>query len=392
MTVLANKQMSMYLHIPFCKSMCSYCAFNTYTEMDALIPRFVAALAQEIRILAAVNPGYTLKTVFFGGGTPSLLTPQQYEQLFDTLFREFCIADGAEISLESNPNDLDADYLQALRALGFNRLSIGMQSAQPKLLQLYERRHDMRMVEDAVQAARESGFENISLDLIYGAPHQTLQDWEQTLQAARALEVEHLSAYNLELKGGTPLRSQVEAGEVPAPDDDLSADMYERMSECLSTWGYEQYEISNWARPGYQAQHNLQYWHNQPYVGLGPGAHGFADGVRYIIVRHPERYIHLLEASAQQPRDFPYTPAFAKATRVSRETDMAETIMMGLRLTTEGVARQAFRERFGVDIVEAHPAAIQKHVSLGLLHVDEERVRLTERGRFLSNAVIRDFV
>lgn len=388
----SNHSVSLYLHIPFCRTLCSYCAFNTYAGMDAIIPEFVSALIEELKYPALSQPQMSVHTIFFGGGTPSLLAPEHYERIFAVLRRHYRVADHAEISLEANPNDLSPDYLTGLRAVGFNRLSIGMQSAVEQELRLYHRRHDVAMVAAAVEMAKAAGFTNISLDLMYGAPHQTLQDWERTLDTAIAYQPQHISLYGLELKGGTPLTKDVKTGKLPQPDDDLAADMYDIATERLAQSGFEQYEISNWCQPGFMARHNLQYWHNLPYLGFGPGAHGYAGNVRTIVMRLPQRYVAALQKGHDKKLAFPRTPATSKATQVTRDAEIAETIMMGLRLTQQGIQRTVFQSRFGVDLLELHRPTIEKFVNYGLLEVDETRIRLTQRGRLVSNAVIREMI
>lgn len=383
---------AVYLHIPFCRKICTYCAFNTYADMEGLIEPFVQALAAEVRYVGAVQPNTPVKSVFFGGGTPSMLSIAQYEQLFQALRGAFDLALAAEMTLEANPNDLNLAYLRGLRQVGFNRLSIGMQSANVRELALFARQHDMEMTTRAVEAARQAGFDNISLDLIFGNPQQTLAEWDETLLRALALAPQHISLYNLELKGGTQLTQWVDAGTVERPDDDLAADMYDLATERLNAAGLVQYEISNWALPGYESQHNLQYWRNLPYVGLGPGAHGYAGDLRYTVTSFPPRYIQAMQRLPEAPLIFPRTPATAKITPVDREMAISETIMMGLRMTREGIQRAAFRQRFGADVVTMKQAAIDKHVGYGLLYVDDAVVRLTQNGRFVSNAVIRDLI
>ena len=386
-----QQPLSLYLHIPFCRTLCSYCAFNVFTGRDDSFDAFVDALATEIRLAGRANPGMPVHTVFFGGGTPSLLSPDHYRQLFDALHQSFTIQDNAEICLESNPNDLDAPYLAALRDIGFNRISIGMQSANAAQLTLYQREHTMKMVEDAVRYARETGWQNISLDLIYGAPDETLADWSQTVEQALALQPDHISMYGLTLEGNTPLKDAVDAGTLPEPDDDLLADMYEQGSQMLASAGLQQYEISNWALPGYESQHNLQYWRNRPYLGLGPGAHGYANDVRYIVMRWPEKYIQTLQADCES-LPFPRTPVVSKAVPVDRETEISDTLMMGLRLTKEGIQRNVFQARFGVDVLDLHAATIKKFEEYGMMYHDDEVVRLTESGRLVSNAIISEFI
>lgn len=382
---------SLYLHIPFCTTKCTYCAFNTYTNLDDLIDPFVTALAREVALVGAARPGQSVGSIFFGGGTPSLLTPEQFARIMTAIRQHYRISPDAEITLEANPNDLDTPYLTALHALGFNRISIGMQSAIATELALFARRHTNDAIPHAVTAARRAGFTSLNLDLIYGVPQQTLAGWQTTLEAALSLQPQHLSLYALGLEDGTPLKKWVERGQVAAPDDDLAADMYEWATERLATAGYHQYEISNWAKPGYESRHNLQYWYNLPYLGFGPGAHGFADGVRYSTVLAPARYIRQI-SDAVETYAYPRSPATLEAAQLDQTAVIAETLIMGLRLTREGIHRPTFARRFGVDVVDLHRGIIDKYTGYGLLEVDAERVRLTQHGRLLSNAIFRELV
>jgi oxygen-independent coproporphyrinogen-3 oxidase len=247
------------------------------------------------------------------------------------------------------------------------------------------------MVIDAVKAARSAGFDNLNLDLIYGIPRQTLDDWTTSLNQALVLQPEHVSLYALGLEDGTPLKSWVVTGELPEPDDDLAADMYELATDLLGGAGYEQYEISNWSQPGYRSRHNLQYWYNLPYIGVGPGAHGFAGGVRYSTVMLPQKYIYDL-CHVSKTYEFPYSPATAHAVVVDRDNEIAETLIMGLRLTQEGIRREVFARRFGIDLLDLHGPVIDKYVCHGLLDVNADVVRLTPRGRLLSNMIFRELV
>jgi oxygen-independent coproporphyrinogen III oxidase len=383
---------SLYLHIPFCSTKCTYCAFNTYTNLEALIEPLISSLIREIEISGRSRPETEIGTIFFGGGTPSLLKPEQVGAILDTVRREFILVEDAEISLESNPSDVSRDYLTALRMHGINRLSIGMQSAIDSELQLFARRHDNDAVVKAVSAARSAGFDNLNLDLIYGVPHQTLANWETTLSQALALKPEHLSLYALGLEDGTPMKAWVERGRLPVPDDDLAADMYDLATEMLALADFEQYEISNWAKSGRECRHNLQYWYNLPYIGLGPGAHGFAGGVRYAVILSPHKYIHALLDDSIDSYSFPYTPATDQDVVVDVDDEIAETLIMSLRLTREGVNRAVFAARFGTDLLAVHPVTIDEYARRGLLQVDDERVRLTKQGRLLSNLIFRELV
>lgn len=383
--------LSIYLHIPFCRSKCTYCAFNTYIKLEHLIEPFVDALIGEIDVVGHSKPDAHVHTIFFGGGTPSLLKPEQISRILVALQEHFVVNDDAEISLEANPNDINRQYLAELRAAGVNRLSLGVQSTNDHELKLFARRHDNDQVAGAVMAARVSGFNSLNIDLIYGIPHQTLDSWQWTLQQTLTLQPDHLSLYALGLEEGTPLRDWVQQGRLPMPDDDLAADMYDLATDMLEAHGFAQYEISNWARPGHACQHNLQYWRNLPYIGLGPGAHGYADNVRYWTILSPKRYIEVIQGE-NGCWEFPRTPATDQAAAVEREDEISETLIMSLRLTQEGVDRQVFRQRFGQDLLEIHGPVIEKYVRYGLLDVDERRVRLTKRGRLLSNTVFRELV
>ncbi len=382
---------AIYLHIPFCRTKCTYCAFNTYTKLETLIEPFVEALIREIHIVGASQTGLPVHTIFFGGGTPSMLTPEQFQRILQALHTVFDVASDAEISIEANPNDISADYITAIRTTGINRLSLGMQSANDHELKLFARRHDNDELAGAMTAARRAGFDNINLDLIYGIPHQTLDHWEWTLSQMLTLQPDHISLYALGLEEGTPMKEWVDTGRLPMPDDDLAADMYEVATEKLGQSGFSQYEISNWSRPGFMCQHNLQYWRNLPYVGLGPGAHGYADGVRYSMLLSPQRYIKSLQ-NVQGEYTFPLTPATAESVKVDRGGEIAETLIMGLRLTQEGIHLDTFQKRFGADLLELHQDTVEKYLNYDLLEITQDSLRITQKGRLLSNTVFRELV
>ena len=360
--------LSIYLHIPFCRTKCTYCAFNTYTRSEHLIDHFVEALITEINIVGSSKPGQRVHTIFFGGGTPSLLSAAQIQQILDAIRQQFDLMADAEITIEANPNDLERTYLTKVRATGVNRLSIGVQSTNDHELKLFARRHDNDEIVSAMSAARLAGFDNVNLDLIYGIPHQTLDNWQWTLQQTLMLKPDHLSLYALGLEEGTPMYDWVQQGRLPAPDDELAADMYELATQVLGENGFEQYEISNWAKPGLACRHNLQYWHNDPYVGLGPGAHGYADNVRYSTILSPQRYIDAMR-SAPLPHayEYPRTPATDEATMVDRANEISETLIMSLRLTQEGVRWTQFKERFGEDLRDIHGSTIDHYAKHHLL-------------------------
>ena len=392
---------SIYLHIPFCRHRCAYCDFNTYAGMETLIGDYTRALCREIEWAAETSPaGVEVHTLFFGGGTPSLLPLPALEQILSTLHAGFALPQDAEITLEANPGTVSLDYLHGLRSMGVNRLSMGMQSADPNDLRILERTHDFFDVVNAVKWARQAGFENLNLDLIFGLPYQTLESWQHTLELAMGLHPDHFSLYSLILEHGTPMNAWVERGLLTEPDDDLAASMYEWAIERLPQAGYAQYEISNWARQDKNGQvmacrHNLQYWLNLPYLGLGAGAHGYAGGVRTANTRAPGAYIERLSEKTTQrksAREFPRTPATVNVTPIDRTTEMQETMMVGLRLVEEGVNAQTFEARFGEKLQVVFEKEVRQLIEGGLLENSNHRIRLTERGRMVGNQVFMQFI
>lgn len=396
---------SLYLHIPFCRHRCGYCDFNTYAGLDDLIPDYVRALCQEARFLSGSTAArLAVQTIFFGGGTPSLLPAASLAEILAELAQCFEIPEGTEITLEANPGTLSLAYLHALRQIGINRLSLGMQSASPEELRLLERQHGFGDVVRAVTWARQAGFQNLNLDLIFGLPEQTPESWQRSLELALGLNPEHLSLYALTLEYGTPLEHWAARGLIPLPDPDLAAEMYEHASRRLEELGYIQYEISNWAKVDSSGQllacrHNLQYWRNLPYLGLGAGAHGYAADFRTANVLSPAGYIRRMCAGSLSADGsaiaFPVTPATLTAQPVDRQAEIGETMLMGLRLVEQGVSRQGFRERFNQDLDQVFSSEIEELITHGLLEWagdDRERLRLTRHGRLLGNQVFMRFI
>jgi oxygen-independent coproporphyrinogen-3 oxidase len=383
---------SLYLHIPFCRHRCAYCDFNTYAGQGELIPAYVDALCRELTLVGARLPTGERRahTVFFGGGTPSLLSPQQIEVILLAIHDHFELAPEAEITLEANPGTVSLAYLNALCSVGLNRISFGMQSAHPEELHMLERQHDYFDVIRANTWARGAGFDNLNLDLIFGLLEQGLSRWQATVKLALGLAPEHFSLYALTLEHGTPFGRWSSRGLMPTPDPDAAAEMYEWASQALEAAGYEQYEISNWAKPGRQCQHNLQYWRNQPYLGFGAGAHGFANGMRVANVLRIKTYIE--RCREESKRSFPLSPATVDCQRVTPFVEMQETMMTGLRLTQEGVSGKAFRRRFGVDMRAVFEVEIGELLRLGLLEWAGDSLRLTQHGRLLGNQVFMRFV
>jgi len=397
--------LSIYIHIPFCTVRCAYCDFNTYAGLEDLMPSYAAAVQRELALVAPAlsdNRGDAAEvhTVFFGGGTPSLLPPDLSEAILRAVYRAFRLADSCEITLEANPGTLGRQDLERLRRAGVNRLSLGAQSAQPAELRLLDRAHTFDDVAAAVGQARLAGFDNLNLDLIYGLPRQAMAAWTDTIDRTIDLAPEHLSLYALSLEHGTPLRAWVERGLVAAPDADAAAEMYEWAGERLSAAGYLQYEISNWAKagpagagsdlPAFACRHNLQYWRNLPYLGIGAGAHGCALGWRYANVLSPRLYIERIEGGPANPA--PCSPAAADRTAIDLATQMDETMLLGFRLTREGVRPSEFMARFGEDVEPRYGRRLGRLESDGLIERGPDRLRLSARGRLLGNRVFQAFV
>jgi oxygen-independent coproporphyrinogen III oxidase len=387
---------SLYFHVPFCRQRCYYCDFNTFAGMERWIPAYTSALCIEIeKVASQASDHIPVHTLFFGGGTPSLLGIEQYQAIFRMVHQHFKVLPESEISLEANPGTVSLKYLKALRDLGFNRLSLGMQSANPEELRLMGRIHDTAEVIQAVKWARQAGFNNLNLDLIFGLPSQTMSNWQNSIELALGLNPEHLSMYALTIEEGTPFFFWSQRGMIASPDDDLAADMYEWAGDRLEGAGYSQYEISNWARVGKDAtllacRHNLQYWRSLPYLGFGPGAHGFAQGIRTANVGPIPAYID--QANKKPAGRFPIGPAVSEARPIDLMTEMQETMMVGLRLVQEGVSMNQFVQRFNQPLETVFGEPINRLTGQGLLEQVDGCLRLTKHGRLLGNRVFMEFV
>ncbi len=381
--------LSLYLHIPFCRHRCAYCDFNTYTSLFELHEAYAQALVQEIKQVAGAErrPAHT---IFFGGGTPSLMPSHTLEWILTAVRQHFTLSPTAEITLEANPGTVDAAYLAALRALGVNRLSFGVQSAVASELVLLEREHNFATVIEAVHLARTAGFANLNLDLIYGVPGQTLASWETSLQAALSLQPTHISLYCLTIEPGTPMERWLRNGRIQPPDPDLAADQYERAGEQMAAAGLQQYEISNWALPGHECQHNLTYWRNGEYLGFGAGAHGHAAGYRYEVVKQPRVYIRRMQNP--QPQPYPLSSAIAEKHPIGRSEAMSDTVITQLRLLQEGLDLITFTNKFGESFDTVYPGVVEQLTDWGLVAVENSHLKLTQNGRFLSNQVFYRFV
>jgi len=373
---------SLYLHIPFCHTRCHYCDFNTYAGMLPLREPYVRALITEVELagqLAQPANGATRRsrTIFFGGGTPSLLTVEQIKRLLSACREAFAVDEEAEITLEANPGTLSSEQLAGLRAAGINRLSLGSQSFDAELLQTLGRIHTPEEIVQALRNARAAGFHSINLDFMFGLPGQTMQHWKTTLDRALALRPEHFSLYSLIVEEGTNFYTWANEGRIIPGDEDLCADMYEYADELLQAEGYENYEISNWALPGHQSRHNLTYWQNLPYIGMGAGAHSFFGGRRFSNVLDPQEYVRLLKKQ-QRPE--------AEGESVDHMQEMSETAFLGLR-TAQGLHLPTFEERFAESFTQFVGSRLRSVEEAGLLDCDHEYIRLSKRGRLLGNEV-----
>ncbi|MCU1594446.1 MAG: hemN1 [Frankiales bacterium] len=367
---LGARPFGIYVHVPFCRTRCGYCDFNTYTDLDGLQSSYADTVLAELDLAAKVlGQPPTVETVFVGGGTPTLLPSRDLGRILEGIDERFGLASGAEVTTEANPDSVTAQSLSELREAGFTRMSFGMQSAVPHVLAVLERTHTAGRPQQAVAEARAAGFEQVSLDLIYGAPGESDTDWQTSLDVALAAEPTHVSAYALIVEEGTRLGAQVRRGEVPMPDDDVLADRYLMAEESLAPLGW--YEVSNWGEP---CRHNLGYWQGAHWWGAGPGAHSHVGGVRWWNAKHPSAYAQRLAAGE--------SPALAREL-LTEEDRRVERVLLEIRLR-DGLPLSTLRE---AGLEAAHRFAAE-----GLLELTGQRAVLTLRGRLLADAVVRELV
>ncbi len=380
MAELGDRPISLYLHVPFCATRCGYCDFNTYTAAElgsapgASRTAFLAAARTELQLAAHVLGARTVDTVFVGGGTPTLLAADELVGLLGAVRERFTLAPGAEVTTECNPESVDEAYLNALVEGGFTRISFGMQSARPHVLKVLERRHTPGRVADVVGWARAAGFGSVSLDLIYGTPGESVDDWRASLAAALACRPDHVSAYALIIEAGTRLAAQIRRGEVPPPVDDDQADFYEVADRELTAAGLDWYELSNWSRPGHECRHNLAYWRGNPWWGVGPGAHSHVGGVRWWNVKHPRSYSEALRQGV--------SPAAAREV-LAPDDRRIERVLLESRLSS-GLPLSV--------LTPSEQARVRDLVARGWVALNEDALTLTLQGRLLADAVVRDLL
>lgn len=378
-----------YIHIPFCRSRCSYCDFATGMYQSALADRYVECLVQEIQLWQEVESSAAVDTIFFGGGTPSLLTPSQTGAILQAVRNRFTVMSDAEVTLEINPGDggttsiVRLNTLQELRALGVNRASFGAQSFDDDELKHLGRTHTAADIERTFNELRHAGFDNVSFDLIAGLPGQTLETWAGNLEQALALGPDHISLYLLDVHEGTPLSDQIRRGQRPQPDEDLAAEMYRMLIDRVCDAGYEHYEISNFCRPGFEARHNTKYWTGDPYYGFGCSAHSF-DGAyrRWANERDTAAYVAAIQRGSSP---------IVERTQLSESEARAESLFLGLRMM-QGMNLAAYRARFGADLFEAYRDDLARFREAGLVEIDGELIKLTRAGALMSNEVFAAFV
>lgn len=390
---MSREPLSIYVHIPFCTLKCRYCDFNSYAGIDDLMEPFVDALATEIALWGSLAGGRPVPTVFFGGGTPSLLSLPHVERIMVALREAFALDEGAEVSYEANPGTVDLEYLRGLVSSGVNRLSFGVQSFHDDELAALDRIHTAEEARQGYRWAREAGFRRVNLDLIYGLSEQPIERWQATLEEALALAPEHLSLYALTVEDGTKLAYDVDHGRVTEPDPDAQAAMYEWSMERLAKTEYRQYEISNWALPGEECRHNLVYWQNGEWLGLGPGAHAHWGGFRFAGVYSPKQYVErmkegpvAIDAAAGPSAVLDAMPHISFREAQADDMAMADTAILSLRLNA-GLDTEGFHERFGRDFDEVYAGVLPELADHGLLERENGVVRLTQRGRLLANEV-----
>lgn len=375
---LGTRRLGVYLHVPFCSVRCGYCDFNTYTATElgggASQASYAETAIREVDLLSSVLGGSpSVETVFFGGGTPTLLPSADLVAMLGAVRNRFGLTPDAEVTTEANPDSVTLESLAELRAGGFTRVSFGMQSAVPAVLAVLDRTHDPERVPQAVAWAREAGFEQISLDLIYGTPGESVADWQRSVEAALACAPDHVSAYSLIIEDGTALARQVRSGVVPMPDEDDLADKYVLVDDLLTAAGLGWYEVSNWSRDrASRCRHNELYWTSQNWLGIGPGAHAHVGGVRWWNAKHPTAYAARLEAGE--------SPALAREV-LDEETRRVERVLLEVRL----------RDGLPLDALP-HPDRVDAVVASGLAVLERDRLVLTRQGRLLADAVVRDLL
>ena len=374
--------LGLYLHIPYCLHKCGYCDFNSHPENQVESVYYVEALLKELKFYSTTLKSYNVPTVFMGGGTPTILPPSQLKKILDTVRQSFNLTPDCEITIEANPATIKLETLQEIHAAGYNRISIGVQSFDEKELQLLERVHNEEEIHSTVHRARSANFENLSMDLMFALPDQSTEKWQSHLKQATAKNPDHLSTYNLTIEPATAFFKLYEKGKLCLPHEDIQLEMYETTIQVLEDAGYSQYEISNFSKPGMESQHNINYWKNGEYLGVGAGASSYLNGERSKNINLPSIYIREIEtkASAVDTRE-----------RLEPLQAMGETLMLGLRLL-KGVSIDVFENRFQVSFQKVYGKAVESLLNQELITLNENRIALSRKGLFLADSVILKFM
>lgn len=376
------KDVSLYIHIPFCMKKCRYCDFNSYSQLDHLHEEYVDCVINEMKIYQMKLGDVKINTVYIGGGTPTCLSQNLIQKLMEACFNTFNVVDESEISIESNPGTLTREKLKSMRSSGINRLSIGLQSWNDEELKRLGRIHTRQHFVENYYTARQQGFDNINIDLMFSLPEQTLGKWENTLEHVIQLCPEHLSCYSLKIEENTEFFAEYEEGMLNIPDEETDRMMYQSAIEKLAQHHYRQYEISNFSKIGFECRHNLVYWKCGEYIGLGAGAHSYLNSERYSNISSPTRYMAQIQKGC-----LPIDERFS----LNQNDRMIEFVILGLRLK-EGISEQEFYDRFHKEITQVFPGQLKKWVRLGLIDYSGDRYRLTMRGMDVSNQVFMEFI
>ncbi len=377
--------LGLYLHVPFCEHHCAYCDFNTYTATleNIIVSQTVDAICDDlINSAPAITPCYAVKSIFFGGGTPTFLTSTQLTKLMNTIQKYYDVHEDAEISAESNPSRVDSTRFKELILAGFNRLSIGVQSLDNSILKSLDRTHTAQEAIDAFNSARDAGFNNINLDLMYRLPNQTAELWSESIHKALELQPEHLSIYSLTLEPGTRFERMHKGGNLPLPDEDEEIKMMEYAITTLKMHGYDHYEVSNFAKSGYRCRHNQIYWNNEEYLGVGPGAVSYLNGRRWKRERLPSRYANKV---------FHNQDLTVEEETLSKLRTMGETIILGLRLL-DGISLRRLNERFEIDPMEFYSTVIKSGIEQNLLSLNGHILKLTHSGLLIADTISEQFL
>jgi len=382
MTANDQRTEAVYIHIPFCTNKCFYCDFNSYVLKDQPVMDYLRALDKEMELTVQANPPGRIKSIFVGGGTPTVLKPNEMEYFLQSVKRHFPEwSDNIEFSMEANPGTTDLEKLSVMRQGGVNRISFGVQAFQNTLLTGIGRIHDTDDVYRSLDNARKAGFDNMSIDLMFGLPNQTLDMLAESVDKALELELPHYSIYSLKVEENTLFHTMYQRNQLPLPDEEDELNMYLLLMERMKAAGYKQYEISNFAKPGFESRHNMTYWRNEDYYGLGAGAHGYVGRQRHVNIKGVNPYNEAANKGLPRLENF----------EISREEAMEDFLMVGLRVL-DGVSRSRFREQFGISMEEVFAGPLNKMVGAGLLDATEDGYKLSSKGVLFGNDVFGEFI